>query len=102
AVGVLMATLNAKSVFGAVRMEDSAGGLHVTSALIGPRGPERGTKPGELRSEFAFLVHPGLSDGQEYRMSSALSARLQRTFGASALPGQQFALEYVPPVKVLD
>jgi len=102
AMGVLMATLNAKSVFGAVRMEDSAGGLHVTSALIGPRGPERGTKPGELRSELTFLVHPGLPDGHEYRMSSALSARLQRTFGASAPPGQQFTLEYVPPVKVVD
>jgi hypothetical protein len=102
ALGVLMATLNAKSVFGAVRMEDSAGGLHVTSALIGPRGPDRDTKPGELRSDFTFLAHPGLPDGLEYRVNSAVSAKLQRTFGASAPPGQQFALEYVPPVKVQD
>jgi serine/threonine-protein kinase len=101
AVGVLMATLNAKSVFGAVRMEDSAGGLHVTSALIGPRGPDRDTKPGALRADFTFLAHPGLPDGREYRVSSAFSAKLRR-FGASAPPGQQFALEYVPPVKVLD
>ncbi len=102
AIGVLMATLNAKSVFGAVKMEDSAGGLHVTSALLGPRGPERGTKPGTLRSEFSFLVHPSLPDGQEYRVSAALSSKLQRIFGASAPPGQQFALEYLPPVQVAD
>ena len=102
ALGVLMATWNAKSVFGAVKMEDSAGGLHVTSALIGPRGPDRDTKPGELRSDFTFLGHPGLTDGQEKRVSPAFSAKLQRTFGASAPPGQQFALEYVPPVKVQD
>jgi len=102
AIGVLMATLNAKSVFGAVKMENSAGGLHVTSALIGPRGPERSTKVGALCTDFTYLAHPGLRDGQEYRVSSALSAHLERTFGPSAPPGQQFALEYVPPVKVRD
>jgi len=102
ALGVLMGTLNAKSVFGAVRMEDSAGGLHVTSALIGPRGPDRDTKPGELRADFTFLAHPGLSHAREYRVSPAFAAELQRTFGASAPPGQQFALEYVRPVKVED
>ena len=100
AIGVLMATVNAKSVFGAVKMENSAGGLHVTSALIAPRGPERDTKPGTLRTDFTFLVHPGLPNGQEYRLNSAFSADLVRTFGPSAPPGQQFTLEYVPPVKV--
>lgn len=102
AIGVLMATLNAKSVFGAVKMEDSAGERHVTSALIGPRGPERGAKPGALRTDFTFVVHPGLPDGQEYRINSALAAKLLATFGASAPPSQQFALEYVPPVKAPD
>lgn len=102
AIGVLMATVNAKSVLGAVKMENSAGGLHVTSALIGPRGPERDTKPGSLSADFTFLVHPGLPGGREYRLNSTLSAELVRKFGSSAPPGQQFALEYVPPVKVAD
>lgn len=102
ALGVLAATLNAKSVFGAVKMQDSAGGLRVTSALLGPRGPDRGEKSGVPHSDFTFLVHPGLPDGREYRLGGAFSTELQRTFGASAPPGQQFSLAYVPPVKVRE
>jgi hypothetical protein len=48
------------------------------------------------------LAHPGLPDGQEYRVNSAISGNLVRTFGASAPPGEQFTLEYVAPVKVAD
>lgn len=102
AIGILMATVHAKSMLGAIKMEDSAGGRHVTSALIGPRGPDRDTKSGALCPDYTFLVHPGLPDGREYRVSSPLSAQLRKTFGASAPPGQQFALQYVAPVKVSE
>jgi serine/threonine-protein kinase len=101
--GVLMATLNAKSVFGAVKMEDSTGGRRITSALIGPRGPDRQDPPGAPpRPDFTFLVHPGLLDGQEIAVASPFSSKLQAMFGASAPPGQQFTLQYVAPVKVPD
>src|SRR4029079_13816751 len=41
ALSVLVAMLRASSVFGAVRMADSAQGARITTALIGPRGRDR-------------------------------------------------------------
>jgi serine/threonine-protein kinase len=102
-VGVLMATLSAKSVFGAVKMEDAAQGQHITSALIGPRGHDRGARPGApLPSDFTFLVHPGLAEGKEYTLPSSFSSELRAAFGSSAPPGAQFTMQYVPPVKAGD
>jgi hypothetical protein len=102
AVGVLTGTLNAKSVFGTMQMEDSTGDRHITSALIGPRGPDRNTAALPPNSDFTFLVHPGLPEGQEHAVARPFSTKLQATFGASAPPGKQFALRYVPPVKMSD
>jgi serine/threonine-protein kinase len=103
AVGVLMATLNAKSVFGAVRMEDSAGGRHITSALLGPRGADRGTPTNApAQAPYTFLVHPSLPAGTEHVLPARFSSRLRTAFGSSGHPGEQFGLQYVPPVKVAD
>ena len=103
AIGVVIASLAAKSVFGAVKMEDSPHGRHITSALIGPRGPDRDT-PADAppSSAFMFLAHPGLPHGHEYTVASPYSSTLQARFGPSAPAGKQFALRYVPPVKIAD
>jgi serine/threonine protein kinase len=102
-LGVVMATLSAKSVFGAVKMEDATRGQHITSALIGPRGLDRGARPGApLPSDFTFLVHPGLAKGEEYTLPSSFWSELRAAFGSSAPPGAQFTMQYVPPVKTGD
>jgi serine/threonine-protein kinase len=101
-LGVLVGTLNAKSVFGSVQMQESTGEHNITSALIGPRGPDRDTTWLPPNSELTFLVHPGLSKGREHVVARPVSSKLQATFGASAPPGKQFALRYVPPVKMGD
>jgi serine/threonine-protein kinase len=99
-IGVLEASISARKAFGAVRIEggDAAG---VTTALLGPRGRDRDT-PARARSAeaFTFLVHPGLDIGTEHTARAPSPEKLRAIFGDPAPPGEQFALDYVSPLKV--
>jgi eukaryotic-like serine/threonine-protein kinase len=100
-LGVLLATLRASSVFGAVRMADAAQGARITTALIGPRGRDRNSPVVDPRqSEFTFLVHPGLDRGDEYRLAAPVASLLRTGFRSGGVPGQQFSLRYDPPVRL--
>jgi len=83
-------------------MQTSTADRSITSALIGPRGPDRDTPSLAANSDYTFLVHPGLPEGRERTVARPFSSMLRETFGASAPPGNQFALRYVPPVKLSD
>jgi serine/threonine-protein kinase len=98
-VGVLMASLNAREAFGAVRMEGE-GAAGVTTALLGPRGRDRHAAPSETASRYTFLVHPNLDTGAEHTARAPSPADLRAVFGEPALPGEQFTLDYVAPLKV--
>ena len=103
-IGILAATFNAKAAFGAVRMQPNAAeGARITTALIGPRGSDRGEGPDTATpARFSFLVHPGLPPGVEYALQPPMPARLFSAFGAAAPPGEQFSMEYVSPLEVTD
>lgn len=98
-LGLISGTLTAKSVFGAVKLDGMSGGKRVTSALIGPRGPDRHTVV-KGAPAFTFLVHPDLLDGREITLSSSLSTELRRAFGVSGPPGHQLQLVYAPPLQL--
>jgi serine/threonine-protein kinase len=102
--GLLAATLDAKAAFGAVRMESTAtGGEPITTALLGPRGVDRGDGPeAPTSSRFTVLVHAGVRKGTEYTVATPTPAALRAAFGPAAPPGEQFALEYVPPLILAD
>jgi hypothetical protein len=97
-IGLVVGTLNAKSAFGAVRMEDPAQNGHgsrIITALIGPRGNDRAGGPdAPAPSDFTFLVHPGIDRGVEYRMRTPSPETLRNSFGLSAPPGRQLSLRY--------
>jgi hypothetical protein len=106
-IGMLAAAFRAKQAFGAVRMEAGAGGdsgsgvERITTALLGPRGSDRGDGPdGPTPSRFTFLVHPGLAQGAEYTVETP--PRMRDAFGPPAPPGEQLALQYVRPFELPD
>jgi hypothetical protein len=101
-LGVLAATLNARDAFGAVRIqEELAGSGRVTTALLGPRGNDRGARPySPFDADFTFLVHPGLGRGAEHALRVPSPSQLRAAFGPPAPPGEQFALQYLPPLKI--
>jgi hypothetical protein len=98
--GVFVITFGAKAVFGAIRMEEtSLETERITTALVGPRGNDRGAGPDTpAPSRYTFLAHPGLDRGVEYPLDAPSPERLHHAFGAPAPPGEQFVLEYVPPL----
>jgi eukaryotic-like serine/threonine-protein kinase len=98
--GVFVITYGAKAVFGAVRMEGTfLETERITTALVGPRGNDRGAGPDPATpSRYTFLAHPGLDHGAEYAMDAPSPEQLHRGFGAPAPPGEQFVMEYVPPL----
>ena len=102
--GLLAATLNAKAAFGAVRMDTTAtGGEPITTALLGPRGVDRGDGPeAPTSTRFSVLVHAGVRQGTEYTVAAPTPAAFRAAFGPAAPPGEQFALEYVPPLILAD
>jgi hypothetical protein len=98
--GVFVITYGAKAVFGAVRMEETSLETdRITTALVGPRGNDRGAGPDpRTPSRYTFLAHPGLDHGAEYPLDAPSPEQLHRAFGEPAPPGEQFVLEYVPPL----
>jgi eukaryotic-like serine/threonine-protein kinase len=98
--GVFVITYMAKAVFGAVRMDEtSLETERITTALVGPRGNDRGAGPdSRTPSRYTFLAHPGLDHGAEYPMDAPSPEQLHRGFGAPAPPGEQFVMEYVLPL----
>jgi hypothetical protein len=108
-IGIVAAALHAKEAFGAVRMQAAATGQgaagegRITTALLGPRGSDRGDAPdGPIPSRYTFLVHPGLKTGAEHTLETPSPVRLLEAFGPPAAPGDQLSLEYVRPLEVPD
>ena len=103
-LGVFAVTVSARGAFGGVRIqEDLTGSGRVTTALLGPRGNDRGAGPERsLPSDFTFLVHPGLGHGAEYALGAPSPSLLRTAFGPAGPPGEQFSLQYVPPLQVGD
>jgi hypothetical protein len=103
--GIFVNTLNAKEVFGAVRMQGKVGGDNETivTALLGPRGNDRedGPEPA-TSSRYSYLVHPRLALGAEHRVPEPVARRFREEFGDPAAEGAQFSLEYGPLVKNSD
>ena len=105
-IGLVVGTLNAKSVFGAVRMEDAAQSGqrgNIITALIGPRGNDRAQGPdAPAPSDFTFVVHPGMDRGVEYPMRTPTPDTLRKHFGVSAAPGRQLSLRYPAALQFTD
>lgn len=102
-MGVVVGTLNAKSGLGAVTLEDAAETGHITTALLGPRGNDRGPAPeGRPRAAFTFLAHPGLARGVEVELKPPRPSSPHGAFGPAGQPGRQLAFRYAPPLKVPD
>jgi len=99
-LGVLVATLNASSVFGTVHLEDGEQ-RGITTALLGPRGRERDQGPGQAAPVgLTFVTHPGLSLGAEHLLREPSAAVLRAALGGAGKPGEQFAMPYVRPYKL--
>jgi serine/threonine-protein kinase len=103
-LGLVVAPFQAKAAFGGVRIQDhDSGSERIITALLGPRGNERGAGPdGVTPSDFTFLVHPGLDRGAEFTLAAPTPARLRDAFGPAAQPGDQFVLQIVQPLKIAD
>ena len=97
-VGFAVASLVASAAFGAVRMEVSDESGQVVSALIGPRGNDRSDEVAH-RSDFSFLVHPGLAVGAEYPLDAPTATSVRAAFVEPAEPGEQLVFRYVRPLK---
>jgi serine/threonine-protein kinase len=105
-LGLIVGTLQANSVFGAVRMEEapqSGKTGRIITALIGPRGHDRASGPeAPAPSDFTFLVHPRMDRGVEYPVRTPSPERLRQRFGLSAPPGHQLSLQYAPALQIAD
>jgi hypothetical protein len=103
---LVVGTLNAKSAFGAVRMQDpsqSGNSGRIITALIGPRGNDRTRGiDAPAPSDFTFVVHPGMDRGVEYPMRNPTPEILRQRFGVSAPPGHQLSLRYRAPLPIAD
>lgn len=101
-VGVLVALKDVSSVFGEVQLVDPASDGRRITALLGPRDRDRKDGPdAPLPAGLMFVVHPALARAEEHALGP-LAPALSAGFGASAPPGAQFNLRYVPPHKVHD
>lgn len=101
-VGVLVGLKDASSAFGQVQLVDPASDGRRITALLGPRDRERRQGPNApLPVGLTFVVHPDLTQADEHVLGP-LAPAFPRGFGASAAPGGQFTLHYVPPHKVHD
>ena len=99
--GLVVATIHAKAGLGAVRMEEeSADAERITTALLGPRDNDRPTAGAPSPPDFAFLVHPGLSVGEEVTLHEPMPTQLRKAFGPSAEAGEQFVSRYASVLKV--
>jgi serine/threonine protein kinase len=94
-IGVLGATISSNKSFGSVRLEDGPTG-HVT-ALLGPRGADRKDMGRPPPDGYMFVVHPGLSQGQEYRLKYPEPALIRSALG---IPASSAGLRYVEPLTV--
>jgi serine/threonine-protein kinase len=103
-LGLIAAPFNAKGgAFGPVPMEDFAGSGRIVTALLAPRGNDRIAGPNAPPpSDFTFLVHPGMSRGAEHTLRAPSGHQLRAAFGPAGAPGEQYALQYVPPLKLSD
>ena len=91
-IGVLVATITVDSVLGKLRVPKSES--NYTTALLGPRGPERGERPPRAaHDDFVFLVHEGLTPGAEVHAASPCLAAL----GSGSEPGEQLQPRYALP-----
>jgi len=94
-IGVLGATISSNKSFGSVRLEDGPTG-HLT-ALLGPRGADRKDAGRPPPDGYTFIVHPGLSQGLEYRLTYPETALIRSAFG---IPASSAGLRYVEPLTV--
>jgi eukaryotic-like serine/threonine-protein kinase len=53
-----------------------------------------------MAPDFTFLVHPAMDRGAEYSLGTPRPSQLRNAFGLSAPPGQQFALQYTPALRL--
>lgn len=91
-VGVLVATITVDSVLGKLRVPMTES--NYTTALLGPRGPERRARPRRgAQDEFVFLVHEGLTPGAEVHAASPCLA----AWGKGSEPGHQLQPRYALP-----
>jgi len=105
-IGFVVGVLNAKAVFGAVRMEELPRGREderIITALIGPRGNDRARGPdAPAPSDFSFIVHPGMNTGVEHPVRTPTPAALKERFGSSAPLGHQLSLQYGRAMQLAD
>ena len=91
-IGALVGSIAVNSMLGKVPLprQDS----EYTTALIGPRGPDRSDPPSVAALErFVFLVHAGLARGQKMPAPSPFRS----AFGKLSRPGQQLQPRYALP-----
>jgi eukaryotic-like serine/threonine-protein kinase len=94
-IGILGATISSNKSFGAVHLEDGPT-RHVT-ALLGPRGADRKDIGGPPPDGFTFVVHPGLSVGEEHQLKHPGPSLIRSSLG---IPTASDALRYVKPLLV--
>lgn len=99
-IGVLTVSFSAQDAVGAVQMQ-APDGRRITTALLGPRGPDRHDAVLAIDDrDFTFVVHPGLGAGKEHALTSPGPRQIRATFGSPGQPGQQFELRHARPLKV--
>jgi hypothetical protein len=101
AIGVFVAARSASSTLGAVQIPELDGSGQST-ALFGPRDPERPGVELPPASKFQVIVHEKLSFGDERAIDPRLASRLSRHFGPPAPPGQQFEAATARPYRDAD
>jgi eukaryotic-like serine/threonine-protein kinase len=94
-IGILAATISSNKSFGSVHLADGTT-RHLT-ALLGPRGADRKDIGGPPPDGFTFVVHPNLSEGEEYQLKHPEPSLIRSTLGIPAPTG---GLRYVKPLPV--
>jgi hypothetical protein len=98
AIGVFVAAKSASSTLGAVQIPALEGSGQST-ALFGPRDPERPGVKLPPASMFQVIVHEKLRFGDQRSIDARLAEKLSRHFGPPAPPGQQFNASNARPFR---
>jgi eukaryotic-like serine/threonine-protein kinase len=102
-LGMLAATVASDNVLGAVRVLDDRHGR--IAAVLGPRDRDRASANLPLPTDLSFIVHPGLTKGQQARLLHPDPAVIRSALGLSLDMNSREApdrLRYAAPFRVDD